>query len=148
MIQITEQLTQTVPVTRACNALRVSRSALYRARQPRPTPPSVAAPGARRALSAEEKAVVRATLNSERFQDDAPREVYASLLDEGRYLCSVPTMYRILRENREMRERRDQLRHPTYTKPELLATAPNQVWTWDTLAPALQVQVSPNCLAR
>ena len=88
-------------------------------------------PGRRRALSADEKAVVRATLNSERFQDDAPREVYATLLDEGTYLCSVPTMYRILRENQEIRERRDQLRHPTYAKPELLATAPNQVWTWD-----------------
>jgi putative transposase len=131
MIHIAEQLAQSVPATRACEALRVSRSALYRARRPHPTPPVLETPGRRRALSADEKAVVRATLNSERFQDDAPREVYAALLDEGRYLCSVPTMYRILRENQEIRERRDQLRHPTYTKPELLATAPNQVWTWD-----------------
>ncbi len=131
MIHIAEQLAQTVPATRACEALRVPRSALYRARRPRPTPPVPETPGSRRALSADEKAVVRATLNSERFQDDAPREVYATLLDEGTYLCSVPTLYRILRENQEIRERRDQLRHPTYAKPELLATAPNQVWTWD-----------------
>jgi putative transposase len=131
MIQIAEQLAQTVPATRACEALRVSRSALYRARRPHPTSPVLETPGRRRALSADEKAMVRATLNSERFQDDAPREVYATLLDEGTYLCSVPTMYRILRENQEIRERRDQLRHPTYAKPELLATVPNQVWTWD-----------------
>jgi putative transposase len=131
MIQVAELLAQTVPATRACEVLRLSRSALYRARRPRSTPAVLETPGGRRALSAEEKEVVRATLNSERFQDDAPREVYATLLDEGTYLCSVPTMYRILRENREIRERRDQLRHPTYAAPELLATAPNQVWTWD-----------------
>jgi len=131
MIQITEQLAQTVPLTRACAALQVPRSTLYRTRQPRPAPKATETPGGRRALSADEKGVVRATLNSERFQDAAPREVFATLLDEGAYLCSIPTMYRILRENQELRERRDQLRHPAYSKPELLATAPNQVWTWD-----------------
>lgn len=125
-----ESLAEHVGVTAACDALGVPRSSLYAARQPaapktrQPTPPP-------RALNAEEKAVVRQTLNSERFQDQAPREVFASLLDEGRYLCSVPTMYRILRENQEVRERRDQLRHPAYAKPVLVATAPNQVWTWD-----------------
>ena len=131
MIQGTEHLTQTTSVTAACEALQVPRSALYRARRPRPTSLPVDTPGGRRALSAEETAQVRATLDSERFQDNAPREVYASLLDEGQYLCSVATMYRILRENQELRERRNQLRHPAYAKPELLATAPNQVWTWD-----------------
>jgi putative transposase len=70
-------------------------------------------------------------LNSEPFQDCAPREVYATLLDEGQYLCSWSTMYRILKERRQVRERRNQLRHPTYTKPELLATGPNQLWSWD-----------------
>ena len=70
-------------------------------------------------------------LNSERFQDLAPREVYAELLDEERYLCSISTMYRILAEHAEVRERRNQLRHPAYHKPELLATGPNQVWSWD-----------------
>jgi putative transposase len=70
-------------------------------------------------------------LNSERFQDLAPREIYAELLDEERYLCSISTMYRILAEHAEVRERRNQLRHPAYHKPELLATGPNQVWSWD-----------------
>jgi putative transposase len=79
----------------------------------------------------DEKTRVREVLNSERFQDQAPREVYATLLDEARYLCSWRTMYRILAENQEIRERRDQLQHPIYAKPELLATRPNQVWSWD-----------------
>ena len=70
-------------------------------------------------------------LNSQRFQDSAPREVYATLLDEGQYVCSWRTMYRILDENNEVRERRNQLRHPNYVKPELLATKPNELWSWD-----------------
>jgi len=70
-------------------------------------------------------------LHERRFVDLPPDEVYATLLDEGRYLCSVRTMYRILAENQELRERRDQLRHPSYPVPELLATAPNQLWSWD-----------------
>lgn len=70
-------------------------------------------------------------LYSERFVDKSPYQVYATLLDEGRYLCSVRTMYRILAEDRATRERRQQLRHPNHRKPELLATAPNQVWSWD-----------------
>jgi putative transposase len=74
---------------------------------------------------------VREVLNSDRFQDCAPRQVYATLLDEGTYLCSWRTMYRILAAHSEVRERRDQLRHPSYTKPELLATGPNQLWSWD-----------------
>lgn len=69
--------------------------------------------------------------HSERFQDQAPGEVFATLLDEGAYVCSIRTMYRILEQAGEVRERRDQLRHPHYQKPELLATAPNQVWSWD-----------------
>ena len=70
-------------------------------------------------------------LRSERFVDKAPSEIYATLLDEGKFYCSVRTMYRILKSRNEVRERRDQLRHPEYKKPELLATAPNQVWSWD-----------------
>jgi putative transposase len=70
-------------------------------------------------------------LNSEQFQDCAPREVYAALLDAGKYLCSWRTMYRLLKERSQVRERRNQLCHPTYTKPELLATGPNQLWSWD-----------------
>jgi len=71
------------------------------------------------------------TLNSKRFQDLAPAEVYAQLLDEGAYLCSIRTMYRILEANQQVRERRNQLRHPAYSKPELLATGPRQLWSWD-----------------
>ena len=70
-------------------------------------------------------------LHGPRFVDKAPRQVYATLLDEGVYLCSIRTMYRILEANGEVRERRNQLRHPSYAKPELLATGPNQVWSWD-----------------
>jgi putative transposase len=123
-------LAQQVGVTSACDALGVPRSSLYAARQPRA--PKMRQPGAPpRALAAEEKALVRETLNSARFADQAPREVFAALLDDGQYLCSVPTMYRILRENQEIRERRDQLRHPAYPKPVLVASGPNQVWIWD-----------------
>jgi putative transposase len=74
---------------------------------------------------------VLAVLHEARFMDLAPAQVYATLLDESAYLCSERTMYRILAANREVRERRDQLRHPQYTAPELLATRPNEVWSWD-----------------
>jgi putative transposase len=124
------ELAEQIGVSAACQALGVPRSTFYRARQPkteskpRPTP--------ERALKPEEKAQVLQVLNSEPFQDCAPREVYATLLDEQqRYLCSWRTMYRILKEHQQVRERRDQLRHPTYVKPELLATGPNQLWSWD-----------------
>jgi putative transposase len=70
-------------------------------------------------------------LNDDRFADRAPAQVYATLLDEGTCLCSIPTRYRILREHRQVRERRHQRRHPQYQAPELLATAPNQLWSWD-----------------
>jgi putative transposase len=83
------------------------------------------------ALTVEERQRVLAVMHEERFVDKAPPEIFAQLLDEGVYLCSVSTMYRILRENAEVRERRNVLRHPKYKKPELLATGPNQVWSWD-----------------
>ena len=113
----------------ACKALNVSRATFYRRlktksdAKPRPTPA--------RALSTEERKAVLDQLNSERFADQAPRQVYSKLLDEGSYLCSVRTMYRILEENQSSRERRNQLIHPKYKKPELLATGPNEVWSWD-----------------
>src|SRR5918997_2564043 len=84
-----------------------------------------------RAVTAEERAPIRAVLNSERFADCAPREVYATMLDEGSYLWSWPTMYRIRREADDVRRRRDQRRQSAYTNPELLATRPNQLWSWD-----------------
>src|SRR5690625_3968638 len=84
-----------------------------------------------RKLTSEEERHVLAVLNSPRFMDMSPREVYATLLDEGMYLCSVSTMYRILRRHNQVRERRNQRIHPPYAKPQLVATRPNQVWTWD-----------------
>lgn len=113
----------------ACDALGMSRATYYRGRQParpprqRPRPP--------RALDDAERAHVLDTLNSERFADQPPAQVQATLLDEGTYLCSTRTMYRVLAANQQVRERRDQLRHPQYSKPELVATAPNEVWSWD-----------------
>ena len=130
MIEVTEALGEDVGVSEACRALSVPRSSVYRARQPqaerapRPTSP--------RALSDEEKAKIRVILNSERFCDSSPREVYATLLDEdGVYLCHWRTMYHILHEHDEVRERRKQRIHPKRVKPELRATGPNQVWSWD-----------------
>lgn len=131
MIQAAEQLAQVVGTKAACDALGVSRSSLYRHRRPATECELQPRPAPARALSPDEKAQVRDVLNSERFQDCAPREVYASLLDEGQYYCDWRTMYRILAEQAEVRERRNQLRHPAYAKPELMATAPNQVWSWD-----------------
>ena len=130
MIQAAEQLGQQVGLAAACDNLGVPRSSLYRARQPKPlTKPR---PTPARALSPEERAQVRQVLNSERFQDSAPRQVYATLLDdEGVYLCHWRTMYRILNEHQQVRERRNQLQHPPALKPVLVATAPNQVWSWD-----------------
>jgi putative transposase len=84
-----------------------------------------------RALTADEQRTVLARLHEPRFVDLAPAEVYATLLDEGAYLCSERTMYRLLAEHTEVRERRDQLRHPTYAAPELLACRPNELWSWD-----------------
>jgi putative transposase len=123
------ELAPVVGLVAACAALAVSRATFYRHQvpsqppAPRPTPP--------RALPPERRRDVLAVLNSERFADKAPRQVWADLLDEEKLLCSVRTMYRILAASGEVRERRDQLRHPSYAKPELLATAPNQVWSWD-----------------
>jgi len=132
-MQTVQELVPLLGAGAACDALAVPRSRFYRALQPPCVKRVAGAPKAAppRALSPDEKAVVRATLNSERFQDLAPREVYASLLDEGTYLCSWRGMYRILAENHELRERRDQLRHPVWVKPQLVASGPNQLWSWD-----------------
>ena len=115
-----------------CAALDVPRATYYRARAwavgdggraPRPTPA--------RALPAAERQVVLDVLHSDRFADEAPAQVYATLLDEGTYHCSERTMYRLLAGEDEVRERRAQRQHPIYATPELLATAPNQLWSWD-----------------
>ena len=114
----------------ACRSIGVSRATLYRGRRPR-VEPTGSRPKPHRALSLAERERVIDVLHSERFVDKAPAQVWATLLDEKTYLCSRRTMYRILAESEEVRERRNQLRHPNYTKPELLAEAPNQVWSWD-----------------
>ena len=116
-------------VAPTCAALGVPRATYYRRRRPQSAPP----PRARspRALSEVEQASVLERLHEPRFVDRAPAEVYAVLLDEGQYLCSERSMYRILAANAEARERRNQLRHPAYHAPELLARRPNELWSWD-----------------
>lgn len=120
---------QVAGVSASCRALSIPRSSVYRARGPhvqraaRPTP--------ERALSADERARVREVLDSQRFCDASPRQVYATLLDEGVYHCHWRTMYRVLAEHDEVRERRDQRSYPAFAKPELLATGPKQLWSWD-----------------
>ena len=118
-------------MTASCRALGVARATAYRHRSPRPPVGPQSRPRSPLALSEDERAAVLAELHSARFVDAAPAQVYATLLDEGRYLASERTMYRILAANAEVRERRDQLRHPAYAKPELLATGPNELWSWD-----------------
>jgi putative transposase len=117
----------------ACTALGLSRASVQRRRARLTRPPAEPAPrpSPPRALTPEERQTVLDLLREPRFADLAPAEVYATLLDEGVYLCSIRTLYRILDDHDEVRERRDQLRHPVYTKPELLAEGPDQVWSWD-----------------
>jgi len=112
-----------------CSALGLPRATYYR--RLRPPKPRAPRPLPKQALSPVERQVVLAKLHEDRFIDLAPTEIYAQLLDEGQHLCSIRTMYRVLAANEEVRERRRQRLHVPYTKPELLATAPNQVWSWD-----------------
>jgi putative transposase len=128
MFELVEQNGSGLGIAPTCDALGVSRATFYRRRQPRSVEPR---PASHRALSRTERRAVLDTLNSPRFVDQAPPEVYGTLLDEERYLCSIRTMYRILDENKEVRERRNQKRHPSYAAPELLATRPNELWSWD-----------------
>src|SRR3989440_1023468 len=117
----------------ACAAVGRSGATYYRRNRRSQTPPrpSRARATQPRALSGAERAEVLGVLPHERFVDQAPASIYANLLDEGRYLCSVPTMYRLLRAEGEVRERRRQATHPATVKPELLATGPNEIWSWD-----------------
>jgi len=132
-------LAPTVGIQAACDHLAVARASFYRhrpvhgplaVRLEQATVPSIRVPPPR-ALGADERARVLDVLHEERFQDRAPAAIQATLLDEGQYLCSTRTMYRILQQAGELHERRPQLVHPHYRKPELLATAPNQLWSWD-----------------
>ena len=131
MVAVTE-LATAVGTRAACRALFAPRASHYRqkyalinpaVRRLRPSPP--------RALTPAEGETVLAHLHGERFQDRSPAAVYATLLDEEEYFCSIRSMYRLLKQKGESRERRDQLTHPSYQKAELLATAPNQLWSWD-----------------
>jgi putative transposase len=139
-----EELVPLVGKKAACSAVGLPRASYYRARpveqQQQVAPPSLArGPEARphrpqqqpRALSEAERARVLEVLHSERFADAAPATIYATLLDEGTYLCSISTMYRLLRERGETGDRRRHATHPAKVKPELVAEAPNRVWSWD-----------------
>jgi putative transposase len=118
--------------TQACRALGISRATRYRRRRP-PAPPASRPPRPRppRSLSVAERQTVRDVLQAPRFVDLAPAEVVATLLDEGIYLASERTMYRILADAGQTGERRNQLTHPRHARPELLATRPNELWSWD-----------------
>jgi len=129
VIQTVEELKGCLGVAPTCAALGLARASFYRHQRPQTVRAAQCSPP--RALSPAERQTALAVLHEPRFVDLAPAQVYTRLLDEGRYLCSERTLYRILEANKEVRERRDQLRHPVYQKPELLATAPNQVWSWD-----------------
>ena len=131
-MRLVEEIAPSVGAWTACDALAIARASYYRwlrppssraSGRPRPTPA--------RALRADEQQQVLDVLHADRFVDKAPAEVYATLLDEGVRHCSVRTMYRILAANGEVRERRNQLRHMNHPRPELLATKPNELWSWD-----------------
>lgn len=133
---VATELAPSVGIARVCRALGVSRAGFYR----RQKPPLLAVVKDRnpspRALSDAERRNILDLLNSPQFVDLAPTQIHAALLDQGTYHCSSRTMYRILHDHQEVRERRNQLQHPQYHKPELIASAPCQVWSWDiTLLP-------------
>lgn len=131
MIALVNEISPETGKKAACEALNFPRATFYRSTQDersepkqRPEPPL--------ALTAEERLSVLNFLHSDRFCDDAPHQVYAKLLDDGVYLCSIRTMYRLLESDHGcVRERRKHVQRPHYVKPELLATKPNQVWSWD-----------------
>jgi putative transposase len=132
MIEATvEELTPIIGTRPACRALGASPATIYRRRRPPEPEPRKPRPRPARALSEGEREAVLGALHDERFVDSSPAAVWATLLDEGRYLCSERTMYRLLAESGSSRERRNQLTHPPYEKPELLAKRPNELWSWD-----------------
>ena len=127
-----EELTPIIGTRPACRAVGASPATIYRRRRPPEPRPRRPRPTPERALTVPEREAVLEVLHSERFMDISPEETYATLLDEGTYLCSTRTMYRILAAHHGgVRERRDQLTHPAYNKPELLAERPNELWSWD-----------------
>jgi putative transposase len=143
-----QTLAASIGTRAACIALGISRATYYRkpslqaADQPAPLPRRKS----HRALSEQERQKILETLLSERFVERAPRQIVATLLDEGIYLCSASTMYRLLRTQQMTQERRALARHPNYKKPELLATGPNQIWSWDITKLKGPVKYSYYCL--
>jgi putative transposase len=127
------ELIPVIGVKAACGAFAMPRASFYRKRGSggSASVPATTVRHVPRALDPAEREAILACLHEERFQNCSPAAVYATLLDDGKYRCSVRTMYRLLAGAGETRERRDQLVHPAYSKPELLATAPNQLWSWD-----------------
>ncbi|MBI4544500.1 MAG: transposase family protein, partial [Gemmatimonadetes bacterium] len=129
MMATVTQIGPRLGIAPTCAALGLPRATSYRRRRPQSAPPPRRP--SPRALSPGERGVVLALLHEPRFVDHAPAEVYATLLDAGQSGCSERTMYRLLAEHAEVRERRAQLRHPVYAAPELLARRPNELWSWD-----------------
>ncbi len=128
-MRLVDERPRILTIVEACECIDMSRATYYRLKKP-----SLATPQKRRShrrLSDDERQAVLTMLCSSRFRDMSVRQAWATLIDEGDYYCSIRTMYRILKENKAVRERRDQLTHPAYSKPELLATGPNQLWSWD-----------------
>ncbi len=137
MIEAAQKLAPAIGVVQACEAVALARATYYRHRERQDRGPAASQDhpprprSSARKLTEQERLRVREILHCDRFVDMAPAEIVATLLDEGDYACSTRTMYRILEQAGENRERRDQLVHPAYHKPELLATGPNQIWSWD-----------------
>lgn len=128
------ELAPLIGVRAACRATGRSQAEHYRRHRQSPPPPAKPRPPRRpqpRALSTQERQTVRSLLNIGEFADMAPAAVYHQLLDDGIYVASVSTMYRVLREHGEVKERRRQATHPAHVKPELSATRPNEIWSWD-----------------
>jgi len=130
-VNAAQESSRALGVATSCAVLGVPRASYYRALAPPPTDKTSKRAPSPRALSSAEREQVLDVLHEPRFVDLAPAEVFATLLDEKRYLCSERTMYRVLAANAEVRERRNQLRHANHPRPELLATRPNELWSWD-----------------
>jgi putative transposase len=128
MEQVNQYATQ-MPVRALLHAFHISAESFYRRRRPKPAPKIRKKPA--RSLSDDERLGILDVLHEERFVDRAPSEIVATLQQEGRHIASERTFYRILKANNEVRERRNQRTHPHFARPELVATAPNQVWSWD-----------------
>jgi putative transposase len=127
-VKLVDEHDDVLTIKEACESVELPRASYYRSKS---SSEVITRPQSPRRLTDIERQRVLETLISERFCDQSVRQVWAQLLDEGKYLCSVRTMYRILSENQAVRERRNQLRHPEYQRPELLASGPNQLWSWD-----------------